>query len=145
MIHIYKGMLKIYRAKWKTHINIWSISTRYCEQSAGSARLQTDLKSWSGKHLNPTIHVHVFSSHVYSGGDPIKLTHEPFTNANGPRMSKIHTCVLPPLSFTLISSEEGWLTGYIMPFEGKSNYCKLNTSRTRSQWQSCMETLGMDT
>lgn len=61
-------------------------------QSAGSAKGCANLRNRSAEHLKPTIHVHVFSTHVYSGGDPIKLTHEPFTDANGPRVSRIHTC-----------------------------------------------------
>lgn len=50
------------------------------------------------KTWHPTIHVDVFSSHVYSGGDPIKLAHEPLTNANASRTPDLHTWGLPDRS-----------------------------------------------
>lgn len=116
------------------------------EQSAGSARLQTDLSDWSGKHLNPTIHVHVFSSHVYSGGDPIKPTHEPFTDANVPRMSKIHTCVLS------VDFDHLWRKAGPVDIKGHSKVSQIipswtpvglgyNGSRAWKPWEWTLETI----
>jgi len=61
----------------------------------------------------------------------VEIPLNPHTNANDPRMSKIHTFVLPPLSFTLINSE-GRLADWIYRLtqsERKSNCCILNPSR----------------
>lgn len=148
MMHVYKKyILKIYRVQWKTHINIWSISTRYCIKCWAVCR-KCKAANWRADQENISTQQYTY---MFFQVMCIRVEIPLNSHTNLLQMQMAHECQkFTPASCRPSASlwsalREGWLTGYIMPFEGKSNYCKLNTSRTRLQWQSCMETLGMDT